>query len=97
LLRLARPPNWLNFDSSPTLRLERLPLADRLYTNNARRFPKNVLYGDIVRGLPVPNGSVARLFASNVIEHLCYQDAKLALKRHELLKPGGCLGSLYRI
>ena len=84
------PPNWLNFDSSPTLRFERLPFVGRLYTKNARRFPENVFYGDIVKGLPVPNGSVARLFASHVIEHLCYQDAQLALKRsHELLKPGG--------
>ena len=84
------PANWLNFDSSPTLRFEKLPFVGRLYTKNARRFPENVFYGDIVKGLPVNNGSVARLFASHVIEHLCYQDAKLALKRsHELLKPGG--------
>jgi predicted SAM-dependent methyltransferase len=84
------PLNWLNFDSSPTLRFERIPFVGRLYTKNARRFPENVFYGDIVKGLPVNNGSVARLFASHVIEHLCYQDAQLALKRsHELLKPGG--------
>jgi hypothetical protein len=84
------PPNWLNFDSSPTLRFEKIPYVGRLYTKNARRFPENVFYGDIVKGLPVNNGSVARLFASHVIEHLCYQDAQLALKRsHELLKPGG--------
>jgi predicted SAM-dependent methyltransferase len=84
------PPNWLNFDSSPTLRFEKIPFVGRLYTKNARRFPENVFYGDIVKGLPVNNGSVARLFASHVIEHLGYQDAQLALKRsHELLKPGG--------
>src|ERR1700730_6663876 len=83
------PPNWLNFDSSLTLRFERLPFIGRLYTKNERRFPENVLYGDIVKGLPIAKGSVARLFASHVIEHLCYQDALLALKRsHELLKPG---------
>jgi Methyltransferase domain len=84
------PTNWLNFDSSPTLCLERLPFIGRLYTKNERRSPENVWYGDIAKGLPVGKGSVARLFASHVIEHLCYQDALIAIKRsYELLKPGG--------
>ena len=47
------PETWLNFDASPTLRVERLPLVSRLYTKNEQRFPPNVEYGDIVKGLPL--------------------------------------------
>ncbi|MQP68452.1 hypothetical protein GE253_24335 [Niveispirillum sp. SYP-B3756] len=50
------PPGWHNFDASPTLRFERLPLVGRLYSKNGRRFPDNVRYGDIVRGLPLAPG-----------------------------------------
>ena len=47
------PVEWLNFDASPTLRLERLPVIGRLVRKNAGRFPSNILYGDIVSGLYV--------------------------------------------
>jgi len=46
------PKDWTNFDSSPTLRWERLPVIGKLYTKNSQRFPLGVLYGDIVKGLP---------------------------------------------
>jgi hypothetical protein len=84
------PSDWLNFDASPTLRFERLPLVGKLYTKNAHRFPDNIMYGDIVRGLPVERGTVARLYASHVLEHLSYQDALKAIeKSFALLAPGG--------
>ena len=84
------PQSWLNFDSSPTLRFERLPLVGRLYTRNARRFPRNVRYGDIVRGLPLPAGSCSGIYCSHVLEHLALQDFNSALRHtYEYLKPGG--------
>ena len=86
----AAPEDWLNFEASPTLRFERIPVIGRLYTKNANRFPENVVYGDIVKGLPVPPGSVSRLFSSHVIEHLSYNDALRAIGNcFDLLKPGG--------
>ena len=42
---------WLNFDASPTLRFERVPVLGRLYTKNDARFPESVRYGDIVKGI----------------------------------------------
>lgn len=48
---------WLNFDASPTLRFEQVPVIGRLYTKNAARFPTNARYGDIVKGLPVADRS----------------------------------------
>jgi Methyltransferase domain len=84
------PPTWRNFDASPTLRFERLPLVGRLYTRNENRFPPNVEVGDIVRGLPVAPGSARAVYASHVIEHLALDDARAAFRNTmTLLAPGG--------
>jgi SAM-dependent methyltransferase len=84
------PTGWLNFDASPTLRFERLPLIGQIYTKNSTRFPPAVQYGNIVKGLPLSPNSVDKLYASHVLEHLTYEEALLALANsHTLLKPGG--------
>jgi len=84
------PDTWLNFDASPTLRFERIPVIGKWYTKNGRRFPENVRYGDVVRGLPVGEGSCRGLYCSHVLEHLALNDCQRAL-RHSLsyLQPGG--------
>jgi hypothetical protein len=82
--------SWMNFDASPTLRFERIPVIGQFYQKNSSRFPDNVIYGDIVKGLPIAPGSVARLFASHVLEHLSYEDALIAINNsYALLVPGG--------
>ena len=84
------PETWLNFDSSPTLRFERLPVIGRLYTKNARRFPANVRYGDIVRGLPVAPASCSGIYCSHVLEHLSLEDCRVALRHtYDYLSQGG--------
>jgi hypothetical protein len=86
----SAPESWLNFDASPTLRFERVPLVGQLYTKNGRRFPPNVRYGDIVRGLPVPEYSCRGLYCSHVLEHLALIDCRKALKNSfRYLLPGG--------
>jgi len=86
----SSPEGWRNFDASPTLRFERLPVLGRLYTKNKTRFPENVEYGDIVRGLPVPAGSCAAVYASHVLEHLALADFRTALGNTlRLLRPSG--------
>lgn len=86
----SAPQGWRNFDSSPTLRFERLPLVGRLYTKNSTRFPANVEYGDIVTGLPVSPGTCAGIYASHVLEHLTLADFRIALKHtYDLLQSGG--------
>src|SRR5579883_3262393 len=87
---LTAPAGWLNFDASPTLRWERMPLLGRLYTKNAERFPAGVRYGDIVRGLPIPEGSCKGIYASHVLEHLALNDFHRALENtRRMLAPGG--------
>lgn len=84
------PETWLNFDASPTLRFERLPLVGVLYTRNAKRFPPNVRYGDITRGLPVAPNSCSAIYCSHVLEHLALDDFEAALQNtFKYLKPDG--------
>lgn len=84
---------WLNFDSSPTLRIERLPVVGTALgrlAGNAQPFPKDVRYGDITRGLPVAENSVRGVYASHVLEHLALDDLRAALRNtHRVLEPGG--------
>ena len=84
------PKDWKNFDASPTLKLERIPLLGRLLNKNASRFGPNIQFGDIVKGLPIPNGTVTGLYASMVLEHLTRADCMTALANsYKMLKDGG--------
>jgi len=75
---------WRNFDSSPTLRLERLGLKRR------RVFPPNAEYGDIIKGLPVPASSCDGVYCAHVLEHLALDDFRRAVRNSlVVLKPGG--------
>ena len=86
----SAPAGWRNFDASPTLRFERLPVIGSLYSRNGNRFPANVEYGDIVKGLPLSNESCAAIYASHVLEHLSLEDFQIALRNtFRLLKSGG--------
>lgn len=81
---------WRNFDGSPRLRLEKLPLLGRVLTGNQPLFPKEVEFGDIVAGLPLPEASCKALYCSHVLEHLCLRDCQQALRNTFFhLQPGG--------
>jgi hypothetical protein len=84
------PSEWENYDSSYTLRFERIPIVGRLYIKNSERFPRGVKYGDIVKGLKVPPDSCRGVYASHVLEHLSYEDCLCALRNtHRMLAAGG--------
>ncbi len=86
----SAPDGWRNFDASPTLRFERIPVVGRLYTRNAHRFPANVKYGDIVKGLPLSAGSCAGVYCSHILEHLALDEFTDALRNtNTILAPGG--------
>jgi SAM-dependent methyltransferase len=93
---LSCPDGWLNFDSSPRLRLQRLPFigsrvfGSRVVSGPFGRFPVGVHVGDIVHGLPVNDGGVRLLYCSHVLEHLSLGDLRRALANcHRMLRPGG--------
>ncbi len=81
---------WINYDASPTLRFERIPLIGKMFTRNSQRFPEIVKYGDIIKGLPEKSNSCDGVFCSHVLEHLALNDFRSALKNTlSILKPGG--------
>ena len=85
----SAPQGWRNFDASPTLRFERLPIIGKLYSRNGIRFPSNVEYGDIVLGLPVDDASSQGVYCSHILEHLSLDDLREALKNtHRVLQEG---------
>jgi len=86
----SAPEGWRNFDVSPTLRFERIPLVGRLYTKNQERFPKGVQYGDIISGLPLADNSCQIVYCSHVLEHLALKDLRRALRNtYKILAVGG--------
>ncbi len=87
---MCGPEGWMNYDASPTLKLERIPILGLLVKKNSRRFPKTILPGNIVNGLPLAKGSVDAIYASHVLEHLSRNDFDRAIRNtFELLRPGG--------
>jgi hypothetical protein len=70
----------VNFDCSPTLRLQSLPLVGRFFRDITKaNFDKHVQYGDVRRSLPLRSNSVQRLYCSHVLEHLALEDFHHAL------------------
>ncbi len=82
---------FINFDASPTLRIQKMPIIGSLLRPKLNCiFDNDVIYGDIVKGLPLKPNSVDFLFCSHVLEHLTYSDFQLALRNsYSLLTDGG--------
>jgi hypothetical protein len=67
---LSAPKEWLNFDASPTLRMQKNFFFKYFITKiQNTKFPDNVKYGDIVKGLPVKTGSCDAVYCSH---QACY-------------------------
>ena len=86
-------PGWINFDASPTLRIQKMPLLGRLLKNRLNCiFDDEVLYGDIVKGLPIKDESADYVFCSHILEHLALADFHTAIANtFSILKHGGRL------
>jgi len=86
----SAPDEWVNFDASLTLFYEKIPLFGKMFTKNNIRFPGNIRYGDIVKGLPVADNSCLAVYCSHVLEHLALDEIDTALKNvFVMLKTGG--------
>ncbi|MBL4671959.1 MAG: methyltransferase domain-containing protein, partial [Arenicella sp.] len=54
------------------------------------RFPQNVEYGDIIKGLPIPDNSCKGVYCSHILEHLTLDDFRQAITNtHKILQSGG--------
>lgn len=88
---VTAPESWINFDASPTPRIERIaPFRWIVRRGKPRVFPANVRYGDIVKGLPIADASCAGVYCSHVLEHLSLNDFETALRNtYRVLRPRG--------
>ena len=88
---LCAPVEWENYDASPTLRIQKLPVIGTLLSNKLNvQFPENVFYGDITNGLPVEENSCDGVYSSHTLEHLSFDDFRKALRNvYKILKPDG--------
>lgn len=87
----SHPKGWYNFDVSPVLVLQRMPLFGGLAKKIVRpRFPDNVFFGDILQGLPIEKGKCKGIYCSHVLEHLSLEDFRIGVKNtYDYLAPGG--------
>jgi len=89
---LCAPSEWVNYDASPTLLLQKLPLVGPLLKNQLNVvFPENVRFGDIIKGLPdVEDNSCSGVYSSHTLEHLSLADFRQALRNtYRILRPDG--------
>ena len=87
---LSAPEGWYNYDNSPTLRIQRIPVFGKLLTRKRVTFPSNVLYADVLKGLPHQSDSIDKVYCSHVLEHLSFEDFHKAIKEvYRCLKIGG--------
>jgi SAM-dependent methyltransferase len=88
---LSAPHEWTNYDVSPTLRIQRIPVLGQLMKSSLNtQFPENVKYGDIIQGLPVADNTSTAVYCSHTLEHLALNDLRKALRNtYKILKPGG--------
>lgn len=89
---LSAPNEWINFDTSPTLRIQKIPFIGRILKRKLHTvFPKGVLSGDIIMGLPgIKEQSCDGVYCSHVLEHLSLRDFRIALQNtYKILKKGG--------
>jgi hypothetical protein len=85
--------SWMNFDVSPMLKVERIPLIGPLLhkaVGGGTPFPREVIYGNISEKVLVPEGTAQAAYASHVLEHLTLEEAKRAIQNtFRMLAPGG--------
>jgi SAM-dependent methyltransferase len=89
---LSAPNGWINYDASPTLKIQKLPIIGRIVSPKLNvLFPNNVKFGDITKGLPdILENSCDGVYCSHVLEHLSLYDIRMALlNTYKILKPNG--------
>lgn len=89
---LCAPESWDNYDASPTLQLQRIPILGWILKRSLKtRFPDNVQYGNVIHGMKgIRPGTVKAVYSSHMLEHLALNELKQALVNvHTMLEKGG--------
>jgi predicted SAM-dependent methyltransferase len=94
------PEGWVNIDASWNARLAAVPWLRPLLAglhlipvDTAKiPWPRNIRYRDVRRGLPYPEGAVAAVYSSHMIEHLSREEALRFLNEcRRVLRGGGII------
>ncbi len=89
---LCAPSTWQNFDAGPAFWMEKnLPfLKPVLLKRGFPDYPRNIRYGDVIKGLPIAPNSAAGVYCSHVLEHLALDEFRQTLRNvYAYLVPGG--------
>lgn len=89
---MCAPEGWMNFDAGPAFWLQsRFPfLKSMLVKKGFPPYPKNIIYGDVIKGLPIPPQSLDAAYSSHVLEHMTLEEFRTAIRNvYNYLRPGG--------
>ena len=82
--------SWKNYDCTPTSRIEKIPIIGKFININEKRFPKEVMYGDIVKGPLTDPEQAENIYCSHAFEHLPLESMRKALLNiYLMLKKNG--------
>ena len=77
--------NWENYDFTPTSRVEKIPIIGKFININERRFPKEVMYGDIIKGPLTEPEQADNIYCSHTFEHLPLESMRKALVNIQIM------------
>jgi hypothetical protein len=89
---LCAPDNWKNFDAGPAFWLQsRLPfLTPLLVKRGFPAYPRNIQYGDVIKGLPILEQSANAVYCSHVLEHMSLNEFRTTVRNvFSYLRSGG--------
>jgi hypothetical protein len=87
------PKEWLNFDGSYALKLQRLPVIGYFFKQVVSGvFPRHVKYADVRKKLPVKNNTLKAIYNSHMLMQLTPVEIDRALiNMYEALEENGVL------
>jgi predicted SAM-dependent methyltransferase len=89
---MCAPETWKNFDAGPAFWLQsKFPfLTPMLVKKGFPPYPKNILYGDVIQGLPVAPQSLDAVYCSHVLEHMTLEEFRTTVRNvFHYLRPQG--------
>lgn len=81
---------WKNYDVTYVAIFEKIPIIGNLIKINSKKYPKEVIYGDIAKSILCNENEADNIFCCHTLEHMPLENMVDALKNiYKMLKPGG--------
>lgn len=91
-------PGWINIDNSPSVVLSKIPFAKQLLfklrilslEQLENQWPKDIVWADVSRKIPYPDGRVDKVYSSHFLEHIEKEKGEAVLREvFRVLRKGG--------